>query len=90
VAVFSQDHLERTSTYGDKSEDVLWRIEDHLKDAARQSAPNEANAKIKEALTLLSDISGGIDEMKTSLYRIQEDVSTISMAPVLDNGQDDE
>jgi hypothetical protein len=90
VAVFSQDHLERTSTYGDKSEDVLLRIEDHLKDAARQSAPNEANAKIKEALTLLSDISGGIDEMKTSLYRIQEDVSTISMAPVLDNGQNDE
>ena len=45
VAVFSQDHLERTSTYGDKSEDVLLRIE-YLKDAARQSAPNEANAKI--------------------------------------------
>ena len=66
------------------------RIEDHLKDALRDSVLNEANAKIKEALTHLGDISGGIDEMKTSLYRIQEDVSTISMAPVLDNGQDDE
>jgi hypothetical protein len=97
MAVFSQDHLERTTTYGDKTEDVLLRIEDHLKDAARQSAPNEVarlstfeeNVKIKEALTLLSDILGGIDEMKTSLYGIQEDVSMISKAPVLDNGQDE-
>jgi hypothetical protein len=56
VAVFSQDHLELTSTYGDQPEEVLLRIQDHLKDAVRQSAPNEANAKIKEALTLLSDI----------------------------------